>query len=137
MHFIEIGNSYYCGFDCCIKFEDKAVVIVIVANNTEYTYFLEEKNSFRGSQPLSFFKMSQSVYNQRLIRFVSQITTNYKDFTLTDRSKRILGKFAFLGSFRGSLKLDAISFSHKIIDIHAIEPSSSVEDCDTKSKTLS
>lgn len=147
VHFIKLGNCYYHGFDFCVKIEEDYVVVIKIEDNVEYTYFLEEYRIsdililFRGSikelLPMSFYKMTQILYNKRLVRFVNQILATYKDFTITDESKEIIGKYATLDSFRGSLELDAKSFSHKIIDIYAIEPSSSVEDCDTKSKTLS
>lgn len=135
MCYIELSKGrYYKGFDSCIKINEKEVIIIEIKDNIEYTYILgkcslEQAQAFLGgsyksSYALSKFKMSQDMYNARLIRFVNQIATNYKDFTITDRSKLIIGKFAVLGCFRGSLSLSSEVFSHKIIDIHATKHSS-------------
>lgn len=135
MCYIELSKGrYYKGFDSCIKINEKEVIIIEIKDNIEYTYILgkcslEQAQAFlRGSDKsgytVSFYKMNQDIYNARLIRFVNQIATNYKDFTLTNKSKIITGKFAVLGCFRGSLSLSSEVFSHKIIDIHATKPSS-------------
>ena len=135
MCYIELSKGrYYKGFDSCIKINEKEVIAIEIIDNTEYTYILGKcsleqaqtflRGSYKSSYALSKFKMSQDIYNARLIRFVNQIATNYKDFIFTDRSKLIIGKFAVLGCFRGSLSLSSEVFSHKIIDIHATKPSS-------------
>lgn len=135
MCYIELSKGrYYKGFDSCIKIEQIGVTAIEIIDNIEYTYFLEHctfdeaKAFLRGSDKsgytMSFYKMNQDIYNTRLIRFVNQIATNYKDFTITDRSKLIIGKFAVLGYSKGSLSLSSEIFSHKIIDIHATKHSS-------------
>ena len=135
MCYIELDKGrYYKGFDSCIKIEQVGVTAIEIIDNTEYTYFLEHcsleqaqaflRGSVKSGFTMSFYKMSQDMYNARLIRFVNQVATNYKDFILTDRSKIITSKFAILGYYRGSLSLSSEAFSHKIIDIHAIKNSS-------------
>lgn len=135
MCYIELSKGrYYKGFDSCIKIEQIGVTAIEIIDNIEYTYFLEHctfdeaiaflRGSDKSGYTMSFYKMNQDIYNARLVRFVNQIATNYKDFTLTDRSKLIIGKFAVLGCFRGSLSLSSEVFSHKIIDIHATKHSS-------------
>lgn len=129
MCYIELGKGrYYKGFDSCIKIKEKEVIAIEIKDNVEYTYILgkcsldQAKATLRDSDKSPIrYKMSQDMYNARLIRFVNQIATNYKDFTFTDRSKIILGKFAVLGYYRGSLSLSSEAFFHKIIDIHAIK----------------
>lgn len=135
MCYIQLSKGrYYKGFDSCIKINEKEVIVTEIKDNIEYTYILgkcafEEAKAFlRGSHKsgyaLSRYKMSQDIYNARLIRFVNQVATNYEDFTFTDTSKIIQSKFAILGYFRGSLELSPEAFSHKIIEIHATKNSS-------------
>lgn len=131
MDFIKLGDSYYSGFDCCIKVIDNGVILKEVKDNIEYTYYFKKVEGISNFMRGSHYKMSQDIYNQRLIRFIDKIATNYKDFIITDQSKLLITKFKVSGSFRGSLSLDPQAFSHRIIAVSTTKSSSSIEDCDT------
>ena len=146
MCYIELKSGIYCkGFDSCVKMELSNTKVIEIKDNMESVYLLERcsleraqaflRSDFKSDCMLGFYRMSQDVYNQRLVRFVNKVAANHKDFTFTDRSRMILSKFAILGYFRGSLSLSAEAFSQKIIAIHAGKLSSPQSGCDVTSKT--
>lgn len=126
--FISISSGVvYHGFTHRIEITDTATVITEIKDLIESSYILDTldmakaidfiNKESKNIKPISRYKMTQSVYNERLIRFVNKVLLTNKDFVLSDGSRKFLSRYEMLGSFRGSLSLSADEFAKKVIDL--------------------
>lgn len=117
----------YHGFAYRIKMTETATIITEIKDLIESSYILETSDinkaiSFinqdvKSIKPVSRYKMTQSIYNERLIRFVNKLLLTNRGFVLSDGSRKFLSRYGMLGSFRGSLSLSVDAFANKVIDL--------------------